>query len=451
MSKKRNAAKKLSRRNFLKDSASVLGTMAASSTIGGRALAAQLCAPADGDTLVFVFLRGGADALSILAPIGEADRTRYNAMRPTLRIPGNRLIQLTNGGNLGLNPAAAALGTLYESNKLNFVMNVGCLNETTSHFSQQDNVEYGVGERRDARVRGGFLNRALAGIPDSEKSTRIPAVAVSTSLPKSLLGGERAVAFADLNANDIALNTAPLHAGKTLVERVRAMFTMSDLRAQNVDNQLRGQGQRALNAAAALDDANEAAVSLSAPLKYSGAFAPFASALKLLKVDPGLKALTIDINGWDDHSLQGAVDGAFAKRLKALSEALATFVADLEGNVDCERKTLFSRTTIVVMSEFGRRVKENSAQGTDHGRGGLAMVLGRNLPKQIINPGFSLAPASLDNGNLPASIDYRQILAEILEKRVKVKNIVLDWQESPTSTVAAVFPDLTRNYKRVLG
>lgn len=451
MKKKSNKSRRVNRRTFLKESASALGTLALGSTFTGRAMA-DLCAAPDGDTLVYVFLRGGFDALSLLAPLAGPDRVAYEALRPNLAIPAGDLLRLANSANLGLNPNAARLRTLYNRNQLNFVMNVGSKNPTTSHFAQQDLIEAGQGETYDSRIRGGFLNRTLSGIPDDYKSKTLPGAAVSTALPKSLRGGEVAVAYSSLTSNQLTrLPGSTLRPGLSLKERLTAMFSLSQGLSKPVDVSVKTQANRAIRASDSLDAAREVTPVFTNEADYAGQMGNFKVALHLLKSDPGVKVITLDVNGWDDHVSLGPVSGSFGTRLKQLSDTLATFVADLNRNKDCTGNTLFSRTTIVVMSEFGRRVKENSAQGTDHGRGGVAMVIGRDLPQQTVQDGFSLSSAKLDQGNLAVLVDYRQVLAEVLEKRVKVKNLNADWQEMENKVSPAIFPDLHPNYKKVLG
>ena len=118
----------------------------------------------------------------------------------------------------------------------------------------------------------------------------------------------------------------------------------------------------------------------------------------------------MDQGGYDTHVAQGTGQGILAGRLQSLGQSLAAFAADLG-------PAYWGRTTVVVMSEFGRRVAENSGLGTDHGRGGAMLLLGglsvAGGKVHGVWPG--LAPEHLDGpGDLKVTTDYRAVLAEVI-------------------------------------
>jgi uncharacterized protein (DUF1501 family) len=227
-----------------------------------------------------------------------------------------------------------------------------------------------------------------------------------------------------------------------------ASFLQNTSPTKSVDHLLRRQASRIKSAVrmfASVDQAQAATSDSSRRLRLSPAaeyhgHGKFREAVQLINDVPDMKFMTIDVQGWDDHVNIGAVGGKFAARIEGLSRALKTFVDDLDDN------GLLQKTTIVVMSEFGRRVAENSSKGLDHGRGGLVMVIGDGVKSQVYAPDFSLLDASLDQGCLPVALDYRHILAEILEEKMGVVN-VYDAAGSNSTQAAndiAVFPGLTR-------
>jgi uncharacterized protein (DUF1501 family) len=149
-----------------------------------------------------------------------------------------------------------------------------------------------------------------------------------------------------------------------------------------------------------------------------------------IKADIGLEVAHIDIPSWDTHADMGPLTGTLATKLADLGAGLEAFWRDLGSDID--------KVTVVVMSEFGRRVEENDSEGTDHGQGGCMFVMGGNVDGgQVISQWPGLDPASLGNGNLPITIDYRDILAEILEDRL----------ESPSAS--AVFLGYQPTYQNV--
>ena len=134
----------------------------------------------------------------------------------------------------------------------------------------------------------------------------------------------------------------------------------------------------------------------------------------MIKADVGLEVACIDHGNFDTHILQGVTlnqgVGSFPQLVKAFSDNLRAFHDDLINYM--------SRVTVVVMSEFGRRVQENGAGGTDHGRGGVMYVMSDHLaPKPVFASWTGLNPDFLADGDLQITIDYRDVLAELLSKR----------------------------------
>jgi len=136
-----------------------------------------------------------------------------------------------------------------------------------------------------------------------------------------------------------------------------------------------------------------------------------ATALKtiadLARAEIGLTVATADFGGWDTHDGQAA---RFSTLVARLAQALAALHADLAGMGD--------RLTVVVMSEFGRRLIENQNRGTDHGHGGVMLVSGRGIRGGLYGAWPGLKAPALDQGrDLAISTDHRQVLAEVLARR----------------------------------
>jgi uncharacterized protein (DUF1501 family) len=138
---------------------------------------------------------------------------------------------------------------------------------------------------------------------------------------------------------------------------------------------------------------------------------------QLIKTDLGMQTASIDLGGWDTHENEGGDgQGYFANQVGILSQGLQAFYTDMLRNV--------GRITIVVMSEFGRRVAENSSGGTDHGHGNFIFVLGGNVNGGVFGNWPTLKTAALDEGaDLAITTDYRTILSEILLKRLNNGNL----------------------------
>jgi uncharacterized protein (DUF1501 family) len=120
-----------------------------------------------------------------------------------------------------------------------------------------------------------------------------------------------------------------------------------------------------------------------------------------------------------------------ANLMDQLSNTLLAFYNDLSGPV-------LDRTTLVVMSEFGRRVAQNASGGTDHGRGGALLVMGGHVNGgQVITNWPTLAPGALHNGDLEITIDYRDVLSEVLTDRMAC------------TSLGTVFPGWTPTFQGV--
>jgi uncharacterized protein (DUF1501 family) len=132
----------------------------------------------------------------------------------------------------------------------------------------------------------------------------------------------------------------------------------------------------------------------------------------LIKAEAGLEVAAVDLGGWDTHFAQGASTGLMANLLAKLGDGLQAFYADLED--------AFNRITIVVMTEFGRRVQENASLGTDHGHGGVMLLLGGNVFGGQIHgewPGLEVENL-FGPGDLKITTDYRDVLSEVCEVRL---------------------------------
>ncbi|MGH7552450.1 MAG: DUF1501 domain-containing protein, partial [Longimicrobiales bacterium] len=152
------------------------------------------------------------------------------------------------------------------------------------------------------------------------------------------------------------------------------------------------------------------------------------STAALIKADIGVEAIQIDLGGWDTHSNQDPLAGSMYNTMLNLAGSIGAFHADVIGS------GLAQNVTVVVLSEFGRNVRQNGSLGTDHGRGNCMFVIGRNIAggRVLINTWPGLDRAQLENGqDLRVTLDHRDILAEIVRNRLGNPN------------VSAVFPDYT--------
>lgn len=390
----------VSRRAFLGGSLAVIGGAIASTSITTRvAMAASGYA---GDTLVVVSLRGGFDGLSAIVPHGEPD---YLTKRPTIAVPKNSL--LAADSLFGLHPAMAALVPYWNAGTFGAVHAVGQPAASRSHFNAMDEMERAA---PNSSIRTGWIDRALG---QREMTDVFSAVQVGGGLPTKAFAGPQAEltmsALADFSIVGTAEDEDPAW-GRA--ERNRWVSALTDLAADS-PAAIRTPTSIALDAvgrAAALAGAAYTPAATYPDTEFGRALLDVA---RLIKSDLAIQVACVDVGDWDMHEglgQAGDADAWMTRKLRELSDCLAAFATDL-GNK-------FASTTIVTMSEFGRRVQENASGGVDHGLGNAMLLLGGNVVGGRVHgtwPG--LEDRHLDDGDLAGANDFRVVLAEILSKR----------------------------------
>ena len=239
-----------------------------------------------------------------------------------------------------------------------------------SHFQAQDCLERGS----DDKLTTGWLDRVLVA---SGPGTTFRSVAIGGTTPTSLVGAAHPIAMYDLDT--IQLSGVDKTEVKATTNALHALYT-------GLDHPIAEQTKLAIGAlgtVAKIKAAQPVAAAGTATVVYP-ANSNFADALQnlamLIKGGAGVRVACIDVGGWDTHTGMGNVDGGDMKQhLGDLAAALAAFTADLGSD-------LLDDTTIVTMSEFGRRVEENASGGTDHGHGGAVLVIGGGVQRRRAGP-----------------------------------------------------------------
>lgn len=399
----------ITRRSFLQGSAA--GALGIKAQLGDLSFARFQDAdgeaePTSGnEVLVVVFLRGGADFLNMVVPTGGVDRGHYESARSLVRVDASELISLgeADGVGLGLHPAMARLGEPFADNKLAIVLGAGLTADTRSHFDAMRLMEYGAVD--DSVARSGWLAR-LSATSGTDRGL-FPAAALSSNAPDSFATSNQVVALPSLRGFEFPSNFNRWQSAQRTA--VRAMYDGSDTAIHLAGRQaLAGSNVLELNAADEYVPANG--------VEYEGnGFAQaMSSVAQLIKLDIGLATATVDLGGWDTHSGQGnGSGGEFGNLSGVLADGLSDFYADLNDGDDS-----IDRTTVVVMSEFGRRVQENASAGTDHGHGGTMFVLGGSVNGGLHGTWPGLDREVLYQGaDLEVTTDYRRVLSDIAIRR----------------------------------
>jgi uncharacterized protein (DUF1501 family) len=343
-----------------------------------------------------VFLRGAADGLSMLVPHADDD---YYRARSSIAIPrpGQAGGALDLDGRFGLHPRLGPLKASYDAGELALIHAVGSPEPSRSHFEAQDYMETaGAGNR--AQVQG-WLARYLKSRP-AQSAELLRAVALASRPPLALRGYPHAIVAPRLK--DFRLN-----ASDTLQPLLTQGFERL-YRADSVDLSERA-GAQALSASSELRQA----LRTKSVGRYPGAARELSDLARLIKADVGVETACIDFGGWDTHRGQGSsAGGELPRQLDLLARALATFRVDLGPHLE--------RVVLVVMTEFGRTVRENGTGGTDHGHGSVMLVLGGKVKGGRVLGDFpGLADDKLHDGrDLAVTTDFRDVLAEVCERHL---------------------------------
>jgi uncharacterized protein (DUF1501 family) len=336
--------------------------------------------------LVAIFQRGAADGLNIVVPFFEK---RYYDLRPTIAIPppgaANGAIDLD--GRFALHPALRPLKTLWDSGHLAIVEAAGSPDPTRSHFDAQDFMESGTPGRLSPE---GWLNRALPS--DEPTPSPLRAIAIGTQLPRTLRGNNPAVAVHNLDQFQIG-------------DR-QAAGILESMYATTSDARLMASGKETFDAVKMIEAIGRTPYTPANGAQYQGEFGRSLQHIaRLIKADVGVEAAFADIGGWDHHSNEAP---QLANLLQQFGASLSGFARDMGDRME--------DIVLVTMSEFGRTVREDGNNGTDHGHGNVMMVLGGPVRGGHVYgrwPGLELEQL-YEQRDLAITTDFRNVLGELV-------------------------------------
>ena len=301
---------------------------------------------------VFIIQRGAADGLHIAAPTGDP---AYAGIR------GDFAQDFAAGAKLDglftLHPALAETAKLYGQRQALLAHAVASPYRDRSHFDGQNVLE--TGGSAAYQLRDGWLNRLVGLLPQGEGK----ALALSSTVPMALRGSNEVSSYAPTQ-----LSTP----SDDLLTRVSGLY--------QGDQQLHGMWDAALQTRQMAGDVSGQAGQNGAAVGALGA--------KMLAGESGARIAMIETNGWDTHSGQR---GRLAAQLKGLDQTVAAMKAGLGSD--------WANTLVLVATEFGRTVRPNGTQGTDHGEASLAMLLGGAVAGgKVIADWPGLGPSALYEG-----------------------------------------------------
>jgi len=377
--------------------ASALGPLASLSFAGAGN------ANTGGKRFVFVILRGGLDGLYAVPALGDPE---FAAARGALGQYASPALKLDT--IFALHPNLTALHAMYGRGEMAVVQAVGLAYRERSHFDAQNVLE--SGGSKPFELTTGWLGRALNG-------SGAKAMALNTAVPLVLRGSAAVDTWApstlpDPTADLVArlermyASDAALSAALSRAKELHFDATMAGSMNDAADGAMAGKGGR------------------------YGNFGLLAQRAAEFLVQPGgPQAAVLEIGGWDSHANLANPTGTLSNNLRQLDAGLDALRTGLATG------DTWKRTVVVVVSEFGREVAINGTQGTDHGTGGVAFVLGGVVKGgRVVADWPGLAKRQRYEGrDLRITTDLRSVLKGVLSDHLQIATASLNTQVFPGS------------------
>lgn len=383
----------MNRRLFLKSLAASTSLLAWRSGL--------FAAPATDTRFLLVFLRGGYDAANILVPHGSPF---YYEQRLSIAIakpdPTNSHSALAINADWGLHPALKdSIWPLFEQGQAAFIPFAGTSDLSRSHFETQDSIEFGQADGRKD-YHSGFLNRLFQTLGKPNKN----AVSFTDALPIVCKG--------PANIPNISLKKA---GKRVFADRQTAI--LEEMYSKHHLNEFVQEGMQ-LREEVSQDFAQEMEQANRGAIAAKGFEAEARRMAKLMrdKFNIGF----VDVGGWDTHFNQGGAEGQLANKMGNLGNGLAEFAKGMG--------PVWQKTTVLVISEFGRTFKENGNRGTDHGHGTVYWVLGGGIKgKRIVGEQLRIEQKTLfQDRDYPVLNDYRGIMGGLFQSQFGLSAKQLD-------------------------
>ena len=346
-------------------------------------------APSTGTRLLLVFLRGGYDAANLLIPTSSPF---YYETRPNIAVPrpgADSASALPLNADWGLHPALRdSILPLYSAGQAAFVPFAGTHDLSRSHFETQDSVELGQPLQGSRNYRSGLLNRLASTLGSSG------AMSFTDQLPLIMQGNAlvpnvslRSVAKPSLDARQSRI-ISTMYQDSALKPQVDQGFVVRDEVLRELGAEMNSANRNAISARGFELEAQRIATLMKD--KYNIGF--------------------VDVGGWDTHVAQGGAAGYLAGRFEELGRGLASFAREMKG--------AWRDTVVVVLSEFGRTLRENGNRGTDHGHGTVYWVLGGSIRGgQVLGEQLAVSPGTLfQNRDYPVLNEYRAVLGGLFSR-----------------------------------
>lgn len=382
----------MSRRRFLQAAVMGVGASAVLPTWFADAAAAAGAAPAGpGDgILVVVVLAGGNDALNTLVPMSGPDRVRYDQLRGLIGVAPGALLGVGQG--YGFHPALANLHGRFKRGDVAVVRGTGVAHGDLSHFTSMAQVMSGSFGHPNGT---GWLGRYLDRLPHPETGLR--AVSISSTVPLQM-SGERAAVTALPSYGGLWGADRTLRSERAVLDAVRGMGS--------APTGLGPWGDRiARSWVDTIAEAQQVNPLYSPALPGAGVARDLEIAARVINADVGTRVVSVVFGGFDTHASQVPVQ---AELLGQLDRSIEAFFGRL---TSANRR----RTSMLVLSEFGRNPVANGSLGTDHGTAGLMFLVGQGVRGGLYGDQPPLDRLDI-RGSLYATTEFRSVYASVLER-----------------------------------
>jgi uncharacterized protein (DUF1501 family) len=354
--------------------------------------------------LIVVFLRGAVDGLNVVIPYKESD---YYSLRPNIAVPKPGASQGAQDldGHFALHAALEPLFYFWNQGSLAFVHAAGSPDPTRSHFDAQDYMETGTPGVKVTST--GWMNRLLSVLPKTQTSLR--AINVGPILPPILSGP---VPVAMVSAGPAA--THPIAVDRPVVSQAfDRLYGGNDPLSAAYREGMKSRKELLSDMQGSEGDLQKEMLRANRGAPLPRNYPQFGKQLaELITKDPNLQLAFLAFGGWDTHVNQGSSAGQLANHLQPLGEGLAELAKGLG--------SLYQDTVVMVISEFGRTVRENGNGGTDHGHGNAIWLLGGPVSgKKVYGKWPGLAASQLyENRDLPVTTDFRSVISSVLKSHM---------------------------------
>ncbi|MDF1696282.1 MAG: DUF1501 domain-containing protein [Saprospiraceae bacterium] len=364
--------------------------------------------------LVLIQLNGGNDGLNCVIPRDQY--SNLTVVRPQVIIPENDILDVTD--TVGFHPSMSALQNMYSEGKMNIIQGVGYPNQNRSHFRSTD--IWHTASDADTFLNTGWLGRYLdhfhEGFPANFPNEECPdpfALTIGSSVSETCQGTAGNFSLALVDPDNLSQLSSPINNDLS----VGCYADKLDFLAKTIE-QTNAYGE-------VIQEANDMGMNASTLYNENDGLAnKLKLVAKLIKGGLRTKIYVVSLGGFDTHADQ-VVDGetttgVHAALLQELSDAIYAFQDDLKA-MDLEE-----RVVGMTYSEFGRRIRSNFSNGTDHGTAAPLIVFGNCVMPGIIgdNPEISV---DVDNQEgVPMQYDFRSVYGSILSDWFDVDEAIVN-------------------------